>query len=119
MESEMIRVVPLSLTVSVCQLLEREKIPYAMLSNGDLQSLEEGLGTSHLFFIQRRIGLSRHTGYVGFEAVIADCLRRRKPGCTHIVITPILDKRVQAAIGRIARHTDREPVVLCAEEDLT
>ena len=108
----------LSLTVSACLLLEREKIPYAMLSNGDLRSLEEGLGTSHLFFIQRRIGLSRHTGYIRFETLIADCLRRKKPGCTHIVITPVLDEGVQAAIRRLARYTDREPVILCAEEDL-
>ena len=42
----------LSMTSSVCQLLEREKIPYSMMSNGDLRTLTEGLGASHLFFIR-------------------------------------------------------------------
>ena len=67
----------LSMTSSVCQLLEKEKIPYSMMSNGDLHSLTEGLGTSHLFSIQRRIGLSSHTGYVGFSSVVSDCIRMK------------------------------------------
>ena len=108
----------LSLTSSVCKLLEKEQIPYAMLSNGDLQSLTEGLGANHLFFIQRRIGLSRHTGYTGFASVIDDCLRRKKHSCTHIIITPSLDESTQAAINRLARHIDQEPIVLCAEKDI-
>ncbi len=107
----------LSLTGSVCRLLEREKIPYAMLSNGDLHSLAEGLGTSHLFFIQRRIGLSRLTGYTGFSSVIEACLQRKKAGCTHIVITPSLDEDIQAAVRRLERYIDLKPVVLCAEEE--
>ena len=108
----------LCLTNSVCKFLEREKIPYAMLSNGDLRSITEGLGDSHLFFIQRRIGLSRHTGYTGFSSVIHNCLRRKKPGCTYIVITPSLDESTQASVSLLARHTDFKPVVLCAEENI-
>ena len=106
----------LSMVSSVCRYLEQEKIPYAMLSNGDLHTLTEGLGSSHLFFIQRRIGLSSLTGYTSFSSVIEKCLRRKKPGCTHIVITPSSDESIRAGIRRLARYTDREPVVLCAEE---
>ena len=109
----------LSMTSAVCQFLEREKVPYAMMSNGDLRTLTEGLGSSHLFFIQRRIGLSSHTGYVGFSSVIEDCIRSKRPGRTHIVITPSLDGDTQAAVRRLARYTDREPVVLCAQEDFS
>ena len=108
----------LSMTSSVCQLLEREKIPYSMMSNGDLRTLTEGLGASHLFFIQRRISLSRHTGYVGFSSVVEDCVRSRRPSRTHIVITPVLDEDTQASVRRLARYTDREPAVLCAQEDI-
>ena len=108
----------LSITSSVCQLLEQEKIPYALMSNGDLMSLTEGLGTSHLFFIQRRIGLSGLTGYTRFASVVEDCMRRKRSGRTHIVITPSLDESTQADIRRLSRYTDREPVVICAEEDI-
>ena len=89
-----------------------------MLSNGDLFSLTEGLGAGHLFFIQRRIGLSRLTGYTRFSVAMESCLRRRQSGRTHIVITPLLDEDTQAAVRRLARYTDRPPVVLCAEEDV-
>ena len=109
----------LSLTTSVCQLLEREKIPYAMESNGDLFSLKDGLGTSHLFFIQKRIGLSRLTGYIGFPSLIAQCLLHRKANCTYIVITPRLDDDCRAAVGRLARYIDRAPIILCAEEEFS
>lgn len=108
----------LSLTSTVCRMLEEQKIPYAMQSNGDLFSLTEGLGTSHLFFIQRRIGLSRLTGYTRFSNAVDACLRMKKPSRTYIVITPTLDESIQAAIQRLARHIDRKPVVLCAEEDI-
>ena len=107
----------LSMTTSVCQLLEREKIPYAMTSNGDLFSLKAGLGTGHLFFIQKRIGLSRLTAYIRFPSLINQCLLHRKPNCTYIVVTPMLDDDCRVAVGRLARHADLAPIVLCAEED--
>ena len=106
----------LVLANSVCKFLEQEKIPYAMWSNGDLRSITEGLGESHLFFIQRQIGLSRHTEYLRFSSVIEKCLRRKKHGCTHIIITPSLDGSIRSAISLLARHTDFDPVILCAED---
>lgn len=108
----------LSMTSTVCRMLEQQKVPYAMQSNGDLFSLTEGLGTSHLFFIQRRIGLSGLTGYTRFSTAIEACLRMKKPSRTYIVITPSMDESTQAAVRRLARHVDREPVVLCAEENI-
>ena len=107
----------LSLTVTVCQMLEQRKIPYALCSNGDLFSITAGLGASHLFFIQRRIGLSRLTGYFGFADLIETCLRARKSNCTFIVVTPTLDEYCQGAVGRLARYADQPPIVLCAEKE--
>lgn len=107
----------LSLTVSVCRLMEEKKIPYSMRSNGDLFSITEGLGTGHLFFIQRRVGLSRLTGYTGFDGLIEACLRQKKSSRTFIVITPTLDEACRAAVGRLSRYADQKPVVLCAEEE--
>ena len=108
----------LSMTSTVCRMLEQQKVPYAMQSNGDLFSLTEGLGSSHLFFIQRRIGLSGLTGYTRFSSAIEACLRMKKPSRTYIVITPTLDESTRAAIRRLSGHIDRQPVVLCAEEDI-
>ena len=107
----------LSMTGTVCRLLEKEKIPYALQSNGDLFSLREGLGAAHLSFIERRIGLSRLTGYTGLTPLVSQCMREKRSGCTYIVITPTLDEDCQAAIARLARHADHKPIILCAEEE--
>ena len=107
----------LSLTATVCRMLENKKIPYAMRSNGDLFSITQGLGESHLFFIQRRIGLSRLTGYTGFENLIESCVRQRKSSAAFIIITPALDDRCRGAIARLERYADQAPIVLCAKEE--
>ena len=109
----------LSMTVSVCRELERQKIPYALESNGDLFSLREGLGASHLSFIERRVGLSRLTDYTRFSALVGQCLRRRRGGCTFIVITPAVDADCGAALAQLSRYADQKPIVLCAEEDVS
>ena len=106
----------LALTRTVCEKLEEAKIPYALYSNGDLFNLAEGLGKSHLFFIQRRIGLSRLTGYTGFPALIDRCVRRKRQNCTYIVITPELNAEGQAAVARLRRFAEQEPLILKGEE---
>ena len=106
----------LELTRTVCEKLEAARIPYALQSNGDLLSLAEGLGKSHLFFIQRRIGLSRMTGYTGFPGLVERCILQRRLGCTYIVITPELDNMVRGALNRLRRYADREPVILIGGE---
>ena len=106
----------LSLTRTVCERLEAEKVPYALQSNGDLFSLPEGLGKGHLFFIQRRLGLSRLTGYTGFASLIDRCILQRRMSCTYIIITPSTDDAFEAALSRLRRYTDREPIVLCGGE---
>ena len=106
----------LRLTRTVCERLEAQKIPYSLRSNGDLFSLPEGLGKGHLFFVQRRLGLSRHTGFTGFSALIDRCILQRRMSCTYIVITPTKDENFLAALNRLRRYTDREPVILCGEE---
>lgn len=109
----------LELTRTVCERLEEAKIPYALQSNGDLYSLAEGLGKGHLFFIQRRIGLSRLTGYTGFAGLVDRCILQRRMGCTYIVITPVMDIKVEIALERLRRYADREPVVLIGGENAT
>ena len=107
----------LSMTRSVCEKLEEAKIPYAVKSNGDLATLAEGLGKTHLFYIQRRIGLSRYTGYIQFPLLIERCIRQRRLGCTYIVITPELDPSFTAAVERLARYADHQPIILFGGEN--
>ena len=102
----------LTLVRSVCETLEKAGIPYSLLSNGDLFTLSEGLGKSHLFFILRRIGLSRLTGFLPFSDLVESCVRRRRSNCSYIVITPSLGDAEEAALARLRRFADRDPIVL-------
>ncbi len=106
----------LILTRSVCEELEARKIPYAVATNGDLRSMEEGLGRSHLFFLLRRIGLSGPAGYRSFAALAEECVRRRRLGCSYIIITPALDPEGNAALSRLRAVSDMEPLILYGEE---
>ncbi len=107
----------LSWTASVCRELEKRKVPYSLRSNGDLRDVPLGLGTGHLFLIQKRLGLSGLTGYTGFTLLLEDCLRLGREACTRIIITPVLDNSIRRAVDRLERHADFKPLVLCAEED--
>ena len=106
----------LALTRTVCENLEARKIPYAFYSNGDLQSLREGLGRSHLFFILRRIGVSRLTGYRSFSSLVDDCIARRSGVDSYIVITPALDAAGEGALRRLQAVSDIKLCVLFGEE---
>ncbi len=106
----------LMLTRSVCEELEHQKIPYAVRSNGDLQSLREGLGRPHLFYILRKIGLSRLTGYRGFPSLVEECARYRRGGESYIVITPALSEAGQAALSRLQALSDLPLCMLYGEE---
>jgi uncharacterized protein (DUF58 family) len=105
----------LKLTRAVCERLEEEKIPYELMSNGDLFSLPEGIGRGHLFFILRRLGLSRPTGYTTLSQLMERCDRRRRSNCSYIIITPPVGDEGQAALERFRRRVDSRPVILYAD----
>ncbi|MGX8692312.1 MAG: hypothetical protein ACSW8E_00960 [Clostridia bacterium] len=107
----------LELLRSVCEELEAQRVPYALFTNGDLFSLDEGLGRGHLLFIQRRIGLSRLISYFGFPDLVDQYLFRPREYSSCIVITPCLNGNVKAALPRLRRGSGREPLLLCGGEE--
>lgn len=102
----------LKLTRTVCEQLEEAKVPYSLMSNGDLLSVPEGIGRGHLFFILRRLGLSRLADYTSFESLVERCVRRRRSNCSYIVVTPLLSSEGKALIDYLARHVDSRPIVM-------
>ncbi len=97
---------------TVCEQLEAAKIPYALMSNGDLLSVPEGIGREHLFFILRRLGLSRLAGFTSFERVVERCVRSRRVNCCYIVIAPAVTPETAALIDYLGSHADTRPVVM-------
>ena len=109
----------LSLTRTVCERLEAGKVPYALRSNGDLQSLHEGLGRSHLHFILRRIGISRLAGYRSFPDLVEHCIAHRSGADSYIVVTPALSAAGEKALQRLQMYSDTKICVLYGEEQTT
>lgn len=102
----------LELVRTVCETLEERKIPYSLCSNGDLSSLPEGLGKSHIFAILRRIGVSRLSAYEGFRALAEAVLADRRDNRCCVVITPEPDPESEAVLGLLRQHSDARVCVL-------
>jgi len=105
----------LKLVRTVCEQLEEAKIPYAMMSNGDLFSIREGIGREHLFFILRRIGASRPAGFMKFETIVERCADQRRSNCCYIVITPAVDQQTASLIDYLGSRAMTRPVVMIPE----
>ncbi|MBQ5487810.1 MAG: DUF58 domain-containing protein [Clostridia bacterium] len=106
----------LKLVRTVCEQLEEAKIPYELMSNGDLLSVPEGIGREHLFFILRRLGISRLAGFTGFGSLIDRCVRRRRSNSCYIIITPAAGQEEVSLIEHLGRYADNRPIVMIPEE---
>ena len=98
---------------SVCEELEAQHIPYSLYSNGDVFSLSEGLGRSHVFYIQRRIGLSRLGAFYSFSRLVDEYVRHPRENSSCIIISPRRSESVDASLPRLRRCSGREPTLLC------
>lgn len=105
----------LSLVRTVCDELEGLRIPYTVHSNGDLYSTQKGVGKTHNFEIQRRIGLSRFMRLLGFSHILdrsaADAHRRG-----YIVVVPALTQEIAAGVRRLQAASGTRVCVLTGEE---
>lgn len=106
----------LSLTRTVCDRLEAAKIPYTVLSNGDLFETEKGIGRKHCFEIQRRIGLSHFVRYRRFEQMAAHWVSAGVGRRGWIVITPSAATGAGAAIQQLLTASGTQLCVLTGEE---
>ena len=107
----------LELLRSVCEELEAQRVPYALFSNGDIFSLDEGLGRERLLYIQRRIGLSRSISYISFTHLVDQYASLPRGYSSCVVITPRLSPAVKASLQRLQRCIGREPMLLCGGEE--
>ena len=106
----------LSMLRTVCDLLEAARIPYAVISNGDLSVMRKGAGSKHSLELQRRIGLSRFTRYRRFETIAEQCAAGELIPRGWIVIAPRADTSVQAAVARLRAAANGQLCLLSGEE---
>ncbi len=109
----------LSLVRTVCDTLEAGRIPYTVLSNGDLFETEKGMGRKHCFEIQRRIGLSRFVRYQAFGELTGQWSRPSFGRRGFIVIAPRLTPELMGALARLERASGVRALLLTGEEALS
>ena len=95
----------LSLVRTACDFLEENRIPYALHSNGDLFDTAKGIGRTHSFEIQRRLGVSMFTRFVPFEDTVQRSIGGGygRTGC--IVIAPEATPETAELTRRLSEHS--------------
>lgn len=111
------------LTRSVCETLERRKIPFGLRTNGNLSTptgklfhLAEGLGTSHLNAVLYGLGMADDTCYRGFASLVKQALKGRRNQEAYIVITPPPDAAAHAAIRELEKGSNSPVCVIVGRE---
>ena len=107
----------LELTRSVCETLEDLKIPYTFITNGDILSLEKGLGRKHLLALLRGLGLSKCACYEGFAALVEKCMENASENSGCIIITSELTADGEKALERLKASSSGQVLVLRTETE--
>ena len=107
----------LSLVRTVCDVLEERRIPFSVLSNGDLFATAKGSGRMHNFEVQRRIGLARFTRYYSLQSLFDHW---SGPGFSQrgsIVIAPRYTEALAADLARFQSRSGVKALLLLGEEE--
>ena len=113
-----------SMARTVCEILERRRVPYEFFGNGDLfgpkgeqQWFPEGLGSQHFRTLMYALGQSRGVVYFSFSRMVERCIRRRRRSRGYIVISPRLGERDREALRSLRRCSETEPCLLTADAE--
>ena len=108
-----------SIARTVCEELERKKLPYGFRTNGNLPiktgklfHLPEGLGEQHLNNILYGLGSADHTCFGSFRNLTVNTLRVRKIHESYIVITPPLSDHSRESVEKLSQAVNGRICVL-------
>lgn len=107
----------LEIVRTVCEMLEKERIPYQFLSNGDAGNLEEGFGKRHADQLMTNLGRSALFSFFPFDGLIDRVIRERKKSRSYFIISAPLSAAERQALARLQRYSEYELCVLEAEVD--
>lgn len=107
----------LSRVRTVCEQLEKAKVSYAVISNGDLFETRKGVGRKHSLEIQRRIGLSRFARYRNIDDVAAQLVSGDLLPRGWIVIAPETNDRLDRAVALLQASMSARVCLLTGREE--
>lgn len=113
------------LTRMACELLERQRLPYAFYTNGSLIGplgrvafLPSGLGAQHLQTILYGLGCASYTCFYSFATLAARVQKGRKDQENYLVITPPLDDAGEEILRELEQRSSGPVCVLVGKEDM-
>ena len=106
----------LEIVRTVCERLESARIPYALITNGDLGVVPEGLGRQHIYAIQRKIGLAHPVAYYRFSRLIGRIVSAPAGIRNYILIAPDPSEERDQYLAVLDRHATIKTTVFYAKE---
>ncbi len=113
-----------SLARTVCEELDRQKMPYRLMTNANIigginlwSHAEDGMGNAHLSAILEGLGRASYNCLYPCEALLDRAARTAQHGRTHILITPGRDAHWQPALSRLEQLSGSKVLVLVPEEE--
>ena len=110
------------MTRTVCEILERRRVPYEFYGNGDLNGpagelgwFYEGLGDQHFRTLMYALGQSRGVVLFPFSSMVDRCAQKHRRSKGYIVISPPLCETEQAALRKLRGLSETEPCLLIAK----
>lgn len=114
----------LRITRTVCEELEKKRISYDYMTNGDTRGrvknlfyLAQGLGKQHYLTIMYGLGTSACRNLRSFSQLVDRCTAQRRAGNGYILITPPLTAVQQNQLQHLRRHSDFDVCVLEAKAE--
>ena len=108
-----------SMVRSVCEKLEKQRIPYDFRTNGVIAGamgnwsrVEEGLGAGHLETVLEGLGRMTYGRREDAETFYNGEIRRLRAGRSVILVTPELDSVTKRAVFGLEERSGRSVVVL-------
>ena len=99
---------------NTCEQLEEKRIPYELLSNGDIGNSPEGYGNKHFNHLMLKCGRSGLISYFSFEYLIDRCIQKKKNNRSYIIITAPLSAKQQAQLNRLQNVSDHPLCLITA-----
>lgn len=109
----------ISMTRSVCEILEEKQIKYSFITNSVMagsmnffSSIEEGLGNRHFYSVMESLGRATMLSCESFSSTILRACRSGEQGRYHIIITPDENDAWSSALQKLRDLSDGKVFVL-------
>ena len=110
---------------TACEELEKQKIPFALRTNGALPGpvgnvfyLADGLGSRHKNTLLYALGRAQYTCYYSLRYLVRQTLTHRKNNESYIVITPQLTENVRTLLRTLEAAVGNSLCVLTGEGEV-